>query len=118
MGTFESCNSDDIAPKMHEVNLVEPLVAKKISQERLTALVFREDCILTACQEGFISTWARPDKCISGMSGEGGKGGEKEEEGETEESPDKDSPSTATSNPGVSSSTLFSGIRLVYGNVT
>lgn len=65
VGSFETCNSDDIALKMHEVNLVEPLVAKKISQERLTALVFREDCILTACQEGFISTWARPTVCIS-----------------------------------------------------
>ncbi len=58
---FESCNSDDIAPKMEEVNLIEPLVAKKISQERITCLVFREDCIVTATQEGFINTWARPD---------------------------------------------------------
>lgn len=70
VGTFESCNSDDIALKMHEVNLVEPLVAKKISLERLTALVFREDCILTACQEGFISTWARPNVCITSLESE------------------------------------------------
>lgn len=60
VAAFETCNSDDIAPKMHEVNSVEPLVAKKISSERLTALVFREDCIVTASQEGFIHTWARP----------------------------------------------------------
>ena len=57
---FETCNSDDIAPKMDEVNLIEPLVAKKISQERITCLSFREDCIVTATQEGFINTWARP----------------------------------------------------------
>ena len=57
---FETCNSDDIAPKMEDVNLVEPLVAKVISHERLTALVFRRDCIVTACQEGFVQTWARP----------------------------------------------------------
>ncbi len=57
---FETCNSDDIAPKMDEVNLIEPLVAKKISQERITCLVFREDCIVTATQDGFINTWARP----------------------------------------------------------
>ena len=62
--TFETCNSDDIAPKMHEVNLIEPLVAKKISQERLTALVFREDCIVTACQEGYVQTWARPNTVL------------------------------------------------------
>lgn len=58
---FETCNSHDIAPKMDEVNLIEPLVAKVISHERLTALVFRRDCIVTACQEGFVHTWARPD---------------------------------------------------------
>ena len=57
---FETCKSDDIAPKMSEVNLIEPLVAKKISNERLTALVFHKDCIITACQEGFIHTWSRP----------------------------------------------------------
>lgn len=57
---FETCNSDDIAPKMDEVNLIEPLVAKKISQERITCLAFREDCIVTATQEGFVNTWARP----------------------------------------------------------
>ena len=60
VGTFESCNSDDIAPKMHEVNLIEPLVAKKIGHERLTVLVFREDCIVAAGQDGFVHTWSRP----------------------------------------------------------
>ena len=64
MGNFETCYSDDIAPKMNEVNHMEPLVAEKISQERLSALIFREDCFLTACQEGFIQTWARPNVCI------------------------------------------------------
>lgn len=72
VGTFETCNSDDIALKMVEVNLVEPLVGEKISQERLTALVFREDCILTACQEGFISTWARPGVCMGEEDGGSG----------------------------------------------
>lgn len=61
----ETFESDDIAPKMHEVNIVEPLIAKKVSLERLTALVFREDCLLIACQEGFVSTWARPNFCMS-----------------------------------------------------
>ncbi|XP_022094151.1 WD repeat-containing protein 20-like [Acanthaster planci] len=49
-------------PRLDEVLMLEPLVAKKIAQERLTALIFREDCIVTACQEGFVSTWARPGK--------------------------------------------------------
>ena len=70
MGNFETCYSDDIAPKMHEVNHVEPLVAEKISQERLSAIVFKEDCFLTACQEGFIYTWARPNKMVDGVEEE------------------------------------------------
>ena len=27
---------------------------------RLTSLVFREECIVTACQDGYVCTWARP----------------------------------------------------------
>ena len=54
-----------ICPKMDEVPTLEPLVAKKVAHERLTALMFREDCIVTACQEGFVRTWARPGKMVS-----------------------------------------------------
>eukprot|EP00731_Ephydatia_muelleri_P027221 Em0019g94a len=61
VGTFETCKSDDVAPKMHEVNVIEPLVAKYVSQERLTELIFLDDCIITCSQEGFVDTWARPD---------------------------------------------------------
>ncbi|XP_051500307.1 WD repeat-containing protein 20-like [Myxocyprinus asiaticus] len=49
-------------PRMEEVPLLEPLVCKKIAHERLTVLIFLEDCLVTACQEGFICTWARPGK--------------------------------------------------------
>ncbi len=51
-----------ICPRMEEVPIIEPLICKKIAHERLTVLEFREDCIVTACQEGFICTWARPGK--------------------------------------------------------
>ncbi|XP_056652280.1 dystrophia myotonica WD repeat-containing protein isoform X2 [Monodelphis domestica] len=51
-----------LCPRIHEVPLLEPLVCKKIAQERLTVLLFLEDCIITACQEGLICTWARPGK--------------------------------------------------------
>lgn len=51
-----------LCPRMDEVPLLEPLVCKKIAHERLTVLIFLEDCIVTACQEGFICTWARPGK--------------------------------------------------------
>ncbi|XP_048177030.1 dystrophia myotonica WD repeat-containing protein isoform X1 [Corvus hawaiiensis] len=49
-----------LCPRLHEVPLLEPLVCKKIAQERLTVLLFLEDCIVTGCQEGLICTWARP----------------------------------------------------------
>ncbi|XP_043918573.1 LOW QUALITY PROTEIN: WD repeat-containing protein 20-like [Protopterus annectens] len=51
-----------LCPRMDEVPLLEPLVCKKIAHERLTVLMFLEDCIITACQEGLICTWARPGK--------------------------------------------------------
>ncbi|XP_051953952.1 WD repeat-containing protein 20-like [Xyrauchen texanus] len=49
-------------PRMEEVPLLEPLVCKKIAHERLTVLIFLEDCLVTACQEGFVCTWTRPGK--------------------------------------------------------
>uniref|UniRef100_A0A8B9RRT5 Dystrophia myotonica WD repeat-containing protein n=1 Tax=Accipiter nisus TaxID=211598 RepID=A0A8B9RRT5_9AVES len=51
-----------LCPRIHEVPLLEPLICKKIARERLTVLLFLEDCIVTACQEGLICTWARPGK--------------------------------------------------------
>lgn len=51
-----------VCPRMEEIAIIEPLICKKIAHERLTGLIFREDCVVTACQEGFILTWARPGK--------------------------------------------------------
>ena len=47
-------------PCLTDIPLLEPLVCKKVAAERLTAITFREDCFAVACQEGFVSTWARP----------------------------------------------------------
>jgi len=52
-------------PRLTESPMLVPLVGKRIAHERLTALVFREDCVVTACQEGVIYTWARPGKTVS-----------------------------------------------------
>jgi len=49
-------------PRIDDVPVIEPLVNKKISHERLTALVFKEECLVTACQDGYICTWARPGR--------------------------------------------------------
>lgn len=54
-----------LCPRMEDVPLLEPLICKKIAHERLAVLIFLEDCIVTACQEGFICTWARPGKVVS-----------------------------------------------------
>ena len=61
VSTFESCHSDDIAPSMQDVNLIEPLVCKKVWSERLTDIVFKEEAILTATQDGYVHVWARPE---------------------------------------------------------
>ncbi|KAM7157603.1 WD repeat-containing protein 20 isoform 1-T1 [Molossus nigricans] len=51
-----------LCPRMEDVPLLEPLICKKIAHERLTVLIFLEDCVVTACQEGFVCTWGRPGK--------------------------------------------------------
>ncbi|ODN02331.1 WD repeat-containing protein 20, partial [Orchesella cincta] len=52
-------------PRLDECPLLEPLVCKKISHERLTALTFREESIVTTCQDGIVCTWARPGDAVS-----------------------------------------------------
>lgn len=47
-------------PRIDDIPMIEPLVCKKISNERLTMLYFKRDCFVTACQEGLVSVWARP----------------------------------------------------------
>ncbi len=43
---------------------MEPLVSKKVAHERLTALAFLEECLVTACQDGYVCTWARPGRGV------------------------------------------------------
>ncbi|XP_050685170.1 WD repeat-containing protein 20 [Leptidea sinapis] len=47
-------------PRFDECPVLEPLVCKKIAHERLTALLFRAECLITACADGGVNTWARP----------------------------------------------------------
>lgn len=53
-------------PRYDECPVLEPLICKKIAHEQLTALIFREDCFLTACQDGFVYTWARSVSKVQG----------------------------------------------------
>ena len=56
----EMHQSDDVAPKMHEVNRIEPLIMAHVSPERLTDVHFTKTSILIACQHGFVQVWLRP----------------------------------------------------------
>lgn len=47
-------------PRYDECPVLEPLVCKKIGHERLTWLQFRAEYLLTACADGCVNTWARP----------------------------------------------------------
>lgn len=55
-----------VCPSLNEVPIIEPLTCKKIAHERLTSLIFREDCFVTSCQEGNVYTWARPSRALNG----------------------------------------------------
>jgi len=55
-------------PRLHDTPILEPLVVKKIAHERLTSLVFREECIVTACQDGYVCTWARPGRVSANVT--------------------------------------------------
>lgn len=52
-------------PRFDQCPRLEPLICKKIAHDRLTALVFREDCFVAACQNGYVYTWARPGTIVS-----------------------------------------------------
>lgn len=51
--------------RMDEIFILEFLVVKKVVNERLLVLFFREDCIVMVCYEGFIRIWARLGKVVS-----------------------------------------------------
>lgn len=55
----------NLCPKLDEVPLIEPLICKRISNERLTSIVFKKDCFLVASQDGFVNTWARPRRNVN-----------------------------------------------------
>lgn len=49
-----------MCPRMNEVPILQPSVCKKISYDRLTTLIFMKGGFITACQEGYVYSWARP----------------------------------------------------------
>ncbi|XP_041969847.1 WD repeat-containing protein 20 [Aricia agestis] len=53
-------------PRFDECPVLEPLVCKKVAHERLTALLFRAEYLVTACADGCVNTWARPARALNG----------------------------------------------------
>ncbi|XP_076916630.1 uncharacterized protein LOC143576425 [Bidens hawaiensis] len=60
------------APSMRDVPKLSPLVVHRVHTEPLSGLIFTQECILTACREGHIKIWTRPnsssDDSLSGSS--------------------------------------------------
>ena len=52
----------NLCPKIDEIPIIEPLVCKRIANERLTSILFKEECFIVATQEGYVYTWVRPSK--------------------------------------------------------
>ncbi|KAL9274461.1 putative catabolite repression protein creC, partial [Drosera capensis] len=49
------------SPKVRDVPELSPLVAHRVYSEPLSGLIFTEDSVLTACREGHIKVWMRPE---------------------------------------------------------
>ncbi|GMH07107.1 hypothetical protein Nepgr_008947 [Nepenthes gracilis] len=48
------------SPSMRDVPKLSPLVAHRAHSEPLSGLIFTQESVLTACQEGHIKIWMRP----------------------------------------------------------
>ncbi|CAK8680017.1 unnamed protein product [Clavelina lepadiformis] len=51
----------NICPCLDDTPMLVPLICKKVSQGRLTCLDFKDDCVVTTCQDGYIQLWKRPE---------------------------------------------------------
>ncbi|KAG3292919.1 hypothetical protein H1C71_014375, partial [Ictidomys tridecemlineatus] len=58
-----------LCPPREDVSLLEPLICKKIAHERLTVLIFLEDCIVNCLSGGIYlhmeKAWSSGDKVLS-----------------------------------------------------
>jgi len=52
-------------PKLDQITLLEPLTCKKLAHSMLTSIRFYRDYLVVSCQDGIISTYARPGRPVS-----------------------------------------------------
>ncbi|KFK36604.1 hypothetical protein AALP_AA4G145200 [Arabis alpina] len=62
MGTLQP------APCMRDVPKLSPVVAHRVHTEPLSGLIFTQESVITACREGQIKIWTRPDTESSSCS--------------------------------------------------
>lgn len=53
-----------VCPRLNQVPMIEPLLCKRVSTERLSELFFLDDCIITASADRSIQIWARPNRYV------------------------------------------------------
>lgn len=65
---YDPCDATGLAnlgspecPRLDDIPTLEPILCKSLSSERLTDVVFLEECLLVACQDGIVQVWARPE---------------------------------------------------------
>ncbi|KAD5803140.1 hypothetical protein E3N88_14500 [Mikania micrantha] len=56
------------APSMRDVPKLSPLVVHRVHTEPLSSLIFTQDYVLTACREGHIKIWTRPNSSNDSQS--------------------------------------------------
>ena len=49
-----------LCPRLDDIQVIEPIVAELISQERLNGIYFGENSLLTSSQDGIITIWEKP----------------------------------------------------------
>ena len=62
MGTLQP------APCMRDVPKLSPVVAHRVHTEPLSGLIFTQESLITACREGHLKIWTRPDTQPSSSS--------------------------------------------------
>lgn len=54
-----------LCPRLHDIQLIEPIVTEFISHERLNGIYFGENYFLTSSQDGIITIWEKPSQILS-----------------------------------------------------
>jgi hypothetical protein len=54
----------NLCPKLDEIQIIEPIVTERISNERLNGIYFGENCFFTSSQDGIVAIWEKPQAIL------------------------------------------------------